>query len=49
MLMTIGMILLLLWIIGLVTGFTLGGFIHILLLAPVLLLLLKEILDRGIV
>jgi hypothetical protein len=46
--MTIGMILLLLWIIGLMTGFALGGFIHILLLASVLLLLFKEILDRGI-
>ena len=31
LLMTIGIILLILWLLGLVTSYTLGGFIHLLL------------------
>lgn len=41
MLWTITVILLLLWALGLVTSFTLGGYLHVLLGAAVLLLLLR--------
>jgi len=45
MLTTIAVILLVLWILGLVTSYTLGGFIHILLVVAVVLFLIRII--RG--
>ena len=45
MLVTIAIILLILWLLGLVTSFTLGGFIHILLIVAVILFLIRII--RG--
>lgn len=48
MLMTIAIILLLLWILGLVTSSTLGGFIHILLVAAVIVILVRVIQGRRI-
>ena len=41
MLWTIAMILLVLWAVGLVSSYTLGGFIHILLVAAVVIVLLN--------
>jgi hypothetical protein len=41
MLWTIFVILLILWALGLVTSYTLGGFIHILLLLAIVVLVLR--------
>ncbi|HSY17694.1 MAG TPA: lmo0937 family membrane protein [Candidatus Acidoferrales bacterium] len=43
MLYTLAMILLVLWVLGLVTGTTLGGFIHILLVFAIVMVLLRVI------
>lgn len=43
MLYTIAFILVVLWLLGIVTSFTLGGFIHILLILAVISLLLRVI------
>ncbi len=47
MLYTIAVVLLLLWVLGLVTATTLGGFIHILLVVAVIMVLLRVISGRG--
>jgi hypothetical protein len=46
MLWTIFVILLVLWLLGLVTTYTLGGFIHILLLIAVVVLVIQLIQGR---
>ena len=43
MLETIAVILLILWLLGLVTSYTLGGFIHLLLVIAVVLVLVRLI------
>ena len=43
MLVTIAVILLVLWILGLVTSYTLGGFIYVLLVAAIILFLIRII------
>lgn len=45
MLYTIAIILIVLWLLGLVTSYTMGGFIHILLVVAVVVVLLRVI--RG--
>jgi hypothetical protein len=45
MLLTIAAVLLVLWFLGLITSYTLGGFIHILLVVAVILVLIRII--RG--
>jgi predicted membrane-bound spermidine synthase len=47
MLWTIAIIFVLLWVLGLVTSYTLGGFIHLLVAAAVVLLLVRIIKGRG--
>lgn len=47
MLITIAVILLILWALGLVTSFTLGGFIHILLVVAVIMILIRLIQGRN--
>jgi len=49
MLYTIAVILLILWALGLVTGTTIGGFIHILLVIAVVMILLRVISGRRAV
>jgi hypothetical protein len=49
MLWTIFVILLILWLLGLVSGYTLGGFIHILLVIAVVVLILRLISGRSVV
>ncbi len=44
MLWTVAVIFVLLWAIGLITSHTLGGFIHILVVAAVVMLLLRIII-----
>ncbi|MEO7106338.1 MAG: lmo0937 family membrane protein [Rhodoferax sp.] len=43
MLYTIAVILVILWLLGMVTSFTLGGFIHILLIIAIISVLLRVI------
>jgi len=47
MLWTIFVILLILWLLGMVSSYTLGGFIHILLVIAVVVLLLRVIQGRN--
>jgi len=49
MLWTIFVIMLILWLLGLVSGYTLGGFIHILLVIAVVVLILRLISGRRVV
>jgi Family of unknown function (DUF5670) len=46
MLWTIFVILLVLWLLGLVTSYTLGGFIHVLLVIAVVVVLIRIIQGR---
>jgi hypothetical protein len=48
MLQTIAIILIILWVLGLVSSYTLGGFIHILLVVAVVIILLRLIQGRGL-
>lgn len=45
MLYTIAVVLLILWLLGVVTSYTIGGFIHILLVVAIILVLIRLI--RG--
>ncbi len=49
MLWTIFVILLVLWLLGVVTSYTLGGFIHILLVIALVVLLIQLISGRRVV
>jgi hypothetical protein len=49
MLWTIFVILLVLWLLGLVSGYTLGGFVHILLVVAIVVLLIRIIQGRAVV
>jgi hypothetical protein len=48
MLYTIALILLIAWLLGLVSSYTLGGFIHILLVAAIVVILVRLIQGRRI-
>lgn len=48
MLMTIAIILLILWALGLVTSSMMGGFIHILLVAAIIIALVRVIQGRRV-
>lgn len=43
MLETLAVILLVLWLLGLVTSYTMGGFIHILLVVAIVVILVRVI------
>jgi hypothetical protein len=43
MLYTIAVVLLILWLLGLVTSYTIGGFIHVLLVIAIVVVLLRII------
>lgn len=47
MLYTIAVILLLLWVLGLATSYTMGGFIHILLVVALVMVLINVFSGRG--
>jgi len=49
MLWTIFVVLLILWVLGLVTSYTMSGFIHILLVLAVVTLLIRVIQGRKII
>jgi hypothetical protein len=44
---TIAIILLVLWLLGMITGYTLGWFIHILLVAAIIMFLVRIIQGRN--
>ncbi len=46
MLGTIAVILIILWLLGLVSSYTLGGFIHILLVVAIVIILIRVIQGR---
>ena len=46
MLWTIAVILIILWVLGLVTSYTMGGFIHILLVIAIIIVLVRVIQGR---
>lgn len=48
MLTTIAIILIVLWLIGLVTSYTLGGFIHALLVIAVIMILVRVIKGQKV-
>ena len=48
MLWTIAVILLVLWLLGLVSAYTLGGFIHVLLVIAVVVILINFIQGRKV-
>ncbi|MBP1205199.1 hypothetical protein JOD97_003241 [Duganella sp. 1411] len=48
MLYTIAVVLLILWLLGLVTSYTIGGFIHVLLVVAIIMILLRLISGRGV-
>jgi Family of unknown function (DUF5670) len=48
MLYTIALILLVLWAVGLVGSYTMGGFIHILLIAAIVLVLVRIVQGRRV-
>ena len=49
MLWTIAVILLVLWALGMVSSYTLGGFIHLLLVVAIIVVLIRVIQGRSVV
>lgn len=48
MLWTIAVILLVLWVLGLVTSYTMGGLIHILIIVAIVVVLVRVIQGRKV-
>jgi hypothetical protein len=48
MLQTLAVILIALWLLGIVSSYTMGGFIHILLVVAIVLVLLRVIQGRRL-
>ncbi len=48
MLYTLAVVLVVLWLLGLVSSFTMGGFIHVLLVIAVVVVLLQVISGRRV-
>jgi hypothetical protein len=46
MLYTIAVVLVILWLVGLVTSYTMGGFIHVLLVIAIIVILVNVISGR---
>jgi len=49
MLWTIAVVLMLLWLLGLVSSYTMGGFIHVLLVIAIVVVLIRIIQGRRVV
>jgi len=47
MLYTIAVLLIVLWLLGLVTSYTMGGFVHILLVVAIVMVLVNVISGRN--
>jgi hypothetical protein len=48
MLWTLAVVLIILWLLGLVSSYTLGGFIHILLVVAIIMILVRLIQGRQV-
>jgi len=48
MLWTIAVVLLILWLLGLVSSYTMGGFIHILLVVAIVIVIVRVIQGRKV-
>lgn len=48
MLWTIAVVLIVLWLLGLVSSYTMGGFIHILLVLAIIVVLIRVIQGRRV-
>jgi hypothetical protein len=48
MLYTLAVVLVILWLLGLVTSYTMGGFIHILLVVAIVIVLVRVISGRAV-
>jgi hypothetical protein len=48
MLWTVALVLIVLWLLGLVSSYTMGGFIHVLLVIAVVVILVRLIQGRGL-
>jgi len=48
MLETIALVLIVLWLLGLVSSYTIGGFIHLLLVLAIIMILLRLIQGRRV-
>jgi hypothetical protein len=49
MLYTIALVLVILWLLGLVSGYAMGGFIHILLVIAIVMILVRVISGQKVV
>jgi hypothetical protein len=49
MLWTVALVLLILWALGLITGITIGGFIHVLIVIAIVVVLIRIISGRRVV
>jgi len=48
MLETLAVILILMWLLGMISSFTLGGFIHILLVVAIVMILVRLVQGRRV-
>ena len=48
MLYTLAVVLVILWLLGLVSSYTIGGFIHILLVVAIVMVLIRVINGRNV-
>ena len=48
MLYTIAAVMIILWLLGLITSYTMGGFVHILLVIAIVVVLLRVIQGRKV-
>lgn len=49
MLWTLAVVLVILWLLGLVTSYTMGGFIHVLLVIAIIVVLFRVIQGRKVI
>ncbi len=49
MLWTVALVLLILWALGLVAGYTMGGFIHLLIVIAIVAVLIRVIQGRRVI
>jgi hypothetical protein len=49
MLYTLAVVLVILWLLGMVTSYTMGGFIHVLLVVAIVVVLVRVISGRSVV
>ena len=49
MLQTIAIVLIVLWLLGMVSSYTMGGFVHVLLVIAVVMILIRIIQGRRVI